>query len=402
MLVHPSQRMDDHDTFLRHVRKAKEQWERDLREEDSRADVLDEFRSAYENLATTATNLPSWNEVAEELRFTINDIQVWKVNSEDGAEVDWDRSVGHILVGGDKLNRGYTVEGLTVTYMPRAPGAWNADTIQQRARFFGYKSKYLGLCRIYLHPDVLQAYRDYVHHEEDVREQLKHHQGRPLREWQRAFLLDQRMKPTRPSVITDPIDRVELTSWFQTRCPHKGSAALIERNRKTTDKLYELCRNAGWSAHEQHNAHATAELALREVFENFVVDYQCFENDVPGWLGVAMWLGQLLKRDPEARCVVYAMGGTKTVRRRGEHKERAQVAQLFEGRRAKGGSGKYPGDAAFRDPTVVSLQLHRLDVTENGSGDKDQPIASDVRAVAIHFPDNAQLQDYLIQRNLAQ
>src|SRR5258708_14812850 len=54
-------------------------------------------------------------------------------------------------------------------YMPRDAGDWNADTIQQRARFFGYKAQYLSLCRLYLHPDVIRAYRAYVRHEEDIR-----------------------------------------------------------------------------------------------------------------------------------------------------------------------------------------------------------------------------------------
>lgn len=38
-------------------------------------------------------------------------------------------------MGGQKLDRGYTVKGLTVTYMPRPLGVGNADNIQQRARF---------------------------------------------------------------------------------------------------------------------------------------------------------------------------------------------------------------------------------------------------------------------------
>jgi hypothetical protein len=52
------------------------------------------------------------------------------------------------------MDRGFTVEGLTVTYMPRGLGMGNADTVQQRARFFGYKRSYLGQCRIFVGPDV--------------------------------------------------------------------------------------------------------------------------------------------------------------------------------------------------------------------------------------------------------
>ncbi|MCB9109273.1 MAG: hypothetical protein H6633_34285 [Anaerolineales bacterium] len=49
------------------------------------------------------------------------------------------------------------MEGLTVTYMPRGAGIGNADTIQQRARFFGYKRDYQQYCRIFLENRVHDA-----------------------------------------------------------------------------------------------------------------------------------------------------------------------------------------------------------------------------------------------------
>ena len=49
----------------------------------------------------------------------------------------------------------------------------NADTVQQRARFFGYKRDYLGLCRVFVGPDVRRAFRGYVEHEEDIRSRVE-------------------------------------------------------------------------------------------------------------------------------------------------------------------------------------------------------------------------------------
>jgi hypothetical protein len=71
--------------------------------------------------------------------------------------IDWGQSYGWLLVGGQAMDRGITVEGLTVTYMPRGRGVNNADTIQQRARFFGYKRRYLGFCRVYLEQGAINA-----------------------------------------------------------------------------------------------------------------------------------------------------------------------------------------------------------------------------------------------------
>src|SRR5207237_3521041 len=175
----------------------------------------DELRSAYADLATTDGQLPPFEELIPHIRVSLGRVALKEVNSQDGSEVDWHNADEHILVGGEKLNRGFTVEGLTVTYMPRDAGDWNADTIEQRARFFGYKAQYLSLCRLYLHPDVIRAYRAYVRHEEDVRSQLAEHRGRPLREWRRAFFLDSKLRPTRRNVLAVPYYRIRTDRpWF--------------------------------------------------------------------------------------------------------------------------------------------------------------------------------------------
>src|SRR5262249_17876587 len=94
-------------------------------------------------------------------------------------------------------------EGLTVTYMPRPLGGGNADTLQQRARFFGYKRAYFGYCRVFLDPGVMNAFQLYVESEEHVRKLLAEHQdqGLTLRKWRRMFKLDNQLRPTRRNIL---------------------------------------------------------------------------------------------------------------------------------------------------------------------------------------------------------
>src|SRR4029078_10953188 len=124
------------------------------------------------------------------LRGTI----VQEVNARGGAtpQVNWRQGYAFVLVGGQAMDRGFTVEGLTVTYMPRDMGVGNADTIQQRARFFGYKRPYLVFCRVFLEQSVRTAFEWYVAHDRDIRRRLLVHRdsGRPLSAWRRAFFLD--------------------------------------------------------------------------------------------------------------------------------------------------------------------------------------------------------------------
>ncbi|MEV8181520.1 Z1 domain-containing protein [Specibacter sp. NPDC078692] len=60
-----------------------------------------------------------------------------------------------VMVGGAKLSRGFTVEGLTVTYYRRRAAA--ADTLMQMGRWFGYRLGYRDLVRLYIARDVVDA-----------------------------------------------------------------------------------------------------------------------------------------------------------------------------------------------------------------------------------------------------
>lgn len=95
---------------------------------------------------------------------------------------DFDKSsVWKIIVGGAKLSRGYTVEGLTVSYYRRVAGA--ADTLMQMGRWFGYREGYRDLVRLYIGTnepkgkkeriDLYEAFRGVCDDEEEFRSQLR-------------------------------------------------------------------------------------------------------------------------------------------------------------------------------------------------------------------------------------
>ena len=74
-----------------------------------------------------------------------------------------------IAVGGDKLSRGLTLEGLTVSYYLRASKMY--DTLMQMGRWFGYRPGYLDVCRLYTTEELASWYRDIaVANEELLRE----------------------------------------------------------------------------------------------------------------------------------------------------------------------------------------------------------------------------------------
>lgn len=74
----------------------------------------------------------------------------------------------HVIVGGNMLDRGITIDGLAVTYMIRMSQVGQADTLLQRARWFGYKESYFDLCRVYLPQALNDQFESLIGTEESV------------------------------------------------------------------------------------------------------------------------------------------------------------------------------------------------------------------------------------------
>lgn len=78
-----------------------------------------------------------------------------------------------IYIGGDLLQRGVTFENLITTYFTRwAKSGGNMDTNLQRARWFGYRSKYIDLCKIFLTKEISIEFYGLAETEDDLWEQF--------------------------------------------------------------------------------------------------------------------------------------------------------------------------------------------------------------------------------------
>jgi hypothetical protein len=102
----------------------------------------------------------TWNEVWVQVRPAAEKIQVRVVNGASGDALQYydhrREGLSVIAVGGNKLSRGLTLEGLTVSYYLRSSKMY--DTLLQMGRWFGYRPNYEDLCRLYTTPDLHDAY----------------------------------------------------------------------------------------------------------------------------------------------------------------------------------------------------------------------------------------------------
>lgn len=95
----------------------------------------------------------SFDKVWEEIKRIIskNELKIWAINGKSDDSLIYKNHKGEpfnvIAIGGDKLSRGLTLEGLTISYFTRTASAM--DTLMQMGRWFGYRPGYLDMCRIF-------------------------------------------------------------------------------------------------------------------------------------------------------------------------------------------------------------------------------------------------------------
>ncbi|HJX84512.1 MAG TPA: Z1 domain-containing protein, partial [Candidatus Angelobacter sp.] len=407
MLVHPSRETPGHSQFYHWIAQIRQQW-LDLlalsEPDPERAHFLEGFRSAYDDLKATAPNIPDFEILKKELPYSLRKTNVLEVNATPRLgtpQPDWKDTYPWILVGGQAMDRGFTVEGLTITYMPRDMGLGNADTVQQRARFLGYKRKYLGYCRVFLERSVRDAFAFYVEHERDIRRRLTEHrdQGKPLTGWRRAFFLDTLLRPTRRQVLDLGYRQDTISDdWFWPKVPH-GTDDLLNANRKTVS---EFAQTFAWKNDEgdgrrtADQVHLTSEnIPLKQVYEELLIQLRLTdESDSQLFTGLLLQIESFLERHPETTCSVYQMSkGKERLRSVNDDEE---IPTLFQGANFADAAHKdmvYPGDDNIRTHNGVTVQIHTLQVRQK---DKGPLIASNVPTIAVWIP-AAMANDWLVQ-----
>lgn len=92
----------------------------------------------------------AWTDVLVHLNDAASRILVREINGGAADALnyfDHPNGLSVIAIGGDKLSRGLTLEGLSISYYLRASRMY--DTLMQMGRWFGYRPGYVDLCRLF-------------------------------------------------------------------------------------------------------------------------------------------------------------------------------------------------------------------------------------------------------------
>ncbi|MDZ7880430.1 MAG: Z1 domain-containing protein [Saprospiraceae bacterium] len=377
MMIHPSERTDEHTDFYNWAITIKNEWVDILAKPDtdlSKQALVADFQKSYNKLAQIATDLPIFDQLSgKTLLYAIRGTQIEKLNASRGKtpNVNWRDNYAFILIGGKAMDRGFTVEGLTVTYMPRNIGVGNADTIQQRARFFGYKKGYLNYCRIYINQNAQAAYEDYVVHEEDMRHRLSEHikTGKPLNDWYREVFLADFLNLTRNNVLFNEVSRsVFGDEWFSIKAPHD---AAIPNNQRITE---DFIKNNGLNPYlnkSQEYEIVPLMTVVNNLLSKLVYNRR---SDFDNFNALKSVLSQYLEERPNELCTVYLFGSLDKPRERKMKNE--QINELFQGR-----NDNYLGDREIRAKRGITFQIHVVTLLEGKNA-----VAEKLPTIAAYLP----------------
>ncbi len=134
----------------------------------------EEFVPVTQVLGKDAGTPITWADVRAQLHPAAAKIAVLPINGFAKEALDYKehevegRTV--IAVGGDKLSRGLTLEGLSISYFLRTSRMY--DTLMQMGRWFGYRLGYLDLCRLFTTRTLADWYRHIAFAEEELRREF--------------------------------------------------------------------------------------------------------------------------------------------------------------------------------------------------------------------------------------
>ncbi|GAA4570277.1 Z1 domain-containing protein [Planotetraspora kaengkrachanensis] len=183
MLIHTSVKIAVHESYRAPLETLRQQAREGLA--SGRPETLDEWRNLWEKESSRVPAedfdrkqnsfddvLPHLDDVLAATRIILDNYR-----SQDRLNYS-DPSVVAIAVGGNTLSRGLTLEGLVVSFFVR--GATAYDTLLQMGRWFGYRTGFEDLPRIWMTPSLSAAFRHLATVEHEMRDDIDRYQRENL------------------------------------------------------------------------------------------------------------------------------------------------------------------------------------------------------------------------------
>lgn len=408
MLIHPDSTIDSHTKYKKWVNSIVNKWVMHFDEnnlDSPNYNIPGDFSNAISNLRKTVdlnkiflddSNGNQEIELMKLIKFWIKPeyLEVRVVNSERATHNvspdEWNTKSGWILIGAGKLDRGFVVKNLAVTYMPRGIGGGNVDTIQQRGRFFGYKANYLELLRGWFSEELINSYASIVETESSLRNNLKKYDDNSinLMSWKRSMIMDPALTPTRKNIISLSHSTLNLKAgaWFQQR--QLFDPYLHTRAQELRPQLEVMMNNSVESNLDTRHGekkHSVVRIPLPQIVE-LLFDWPMASSDRENLNKYLVILSNFAQSQSATSVEVFFMNQLEPRFRKVDEKYRTanpqnrnlwRIQNLHEGPRAN-----YDGEKSIRNTEAISLQIHSVIPRKDDS----EKVNAECFAIALTWP----------------
>lgn len=185
MLIHTHYRRAIHNQLTQairdHVSGLRQAWRYD------RASIRPALRERWEQRfrpvirQLNAARDHTFERIEEHIDRLFRDpLPVLVLNSDSDDELNYtaEPNLKAVVLGGNRLSRGLTLEGLLVSYYVRRTQYF--DTLMQMGRWFGFRESYVDLTRIWTTQELAEWFRDLALAEEELRREIERYERENL------------------------------------------------------------------------------------------------------------------------------------------------------------------------------------------------------------------------------
>ncbi len=394
MLIHPSQKKYDHRIVQTKIQTILDEWKSKAKTKLSgKCDIsYTSLRKllveAYDTFVADGVICVTFDNLENTILQRIKSCSpVLICNSEENASENAKHYKTNIFVGGNLVERGITIKGLTVTYITRrAKGKSNVDNTEQRARWFGYKAHYLDVCRVFTTKDIKDDFSSILEHDEDMWASIERAQERgiPFKEMPRIFKLARSafLSLTRKNVART--ENFALSEWKPQRYFMSDKHSAVANTTVISEFRQAHCDAITMECHNKVQVHAVlSNQNYHVLYKKLLSKLTYVDREILNKRYFSLLDEALVKLDLNPVVDIYWV-------RDKEHSTRkilsdGSVQQLFQGRNPNISSSLYyEGDRSLADkaPEHIQLQIHFVKPTNLPEIDFYAPV------LALYIPDN--------------
>jgi|MDTC01.2.fsa_nt_gb LysM repeat protein len=335
MMIHPHNEVEYHKNFYGYTDDILKNIEFSIRNKNDVAysESIKELKTIYNNhVIRLISNPPKFDDkFIDCIRKSVSEeIKIEEFNARDKKRIpsiDWKEDYGKILVGGVGLDRGYTVEGLTISYLSRSLGGRQDDTMLQRARFFGYHKKYQEFINIFIPKNLQNFYQEICEINDNFLKSLEKFQktGKSFKEWEREWFGSNaaRHELTRRGIIRFNLRRYRGDRTVVNKYSHKLSDKDLANNVKVYKDLRNRCQSEmvplenikdinseylSWAKHIK-NIYVCSSMTAQELYNDYLSKIVFHKVEKTAFGAINTNLGSIITYDSykNLKCPVFFM-----------------------------------------------------------------------------------------------